>query len=445
MKTEYIFVKTRDDFCIEIGQFKSLLMTNTRITMSAEDAGGKQMKNASCESGTLKFKETSFRYTVKCDEVDKTSGTGKQGEVMFHLTVSADSSDDATAAALEELDQLLHRINQQCGDQFTVNTIWDDVSLFYAEKLYSPLAEIENLLRKIIYCFMIKTAGSKWFSNTVPKKVKEAVKNTMEKNRVKLDEVPEDQLYYADFIHLGAFFFTPYSLRPDGQDAVKEIKALRETEEAEKIHEKISELLEYYEARSNWDRYFADKIEVDELYKKWQTLYNYRNQVAHSKRVKKADYDKAMELIDELRPAFESCLEQVDSVELTEEQTRAVEQVATEFVDPSLSWVYNLNPASGMLEFKRQPVNLYDVEKGDISYIGLNQYLSSSPLSGGIVTQSWPDTFTSYRKYQPYNPLSAEYLNSYLPIASAKQDERKADDPPQAKEQDGAAQPDKKE
>ena len=38
------------------------------------------------------------------------------------------------------------------------------------------MIEIENVLRKLIYRFMIKTVGSSWFSYSTPLSVKDAMK-----------------------------------------------------------------------------------------------------------------------------------------------------------------------------------------------------------------------------------------------------------------------------
>lgn len=77
---------------------------------------------------------------------------------------------------LEKFDSLIHRINEECGNQFKINTIWDDVSIYYSQKLYPAMIEIENVLRKLIYRFMIKTVGSSWFSYSTPLSVKDAMK-----------------------------------------------------------------------------------------------------------------------------------------------------------------------------------------------------------------------------------------------------------------------------
>lgn len=317
MKTEYILIKTSNDFCSNIEQFKNLLLSNSRITI---------------EGSTIHLAKDSFTYSLNMQDVT----WKKKHETVFYLAIetkpSANKKDnDSVCAALEKFDEFLQRVNSECGNQFRINTIWDDISIYYANKLYPQMIGIENLLRKVIYRFMIKIAGSAWFDMTVPVEVQEAIKKTEAKNHIE-DVVETDQLYYADFIQLGAFFFQPYTARPFSQDIIKSIKKFVAENN---INDHISELLESYEAKSNWDRYFAGKIPVDNLDDKWRRLYRFRNYVAHAKKLRKKDYDESVGLIAELQKAFDSCLNHIDDVKLTESESEAVQEVAKETVSES--------------------------------------------------------------------------------------------------------------
>lgn len=307
MKIEYLLIKSNNDFCSNMDQFKSLLQSNRRIIMDDEH---------------ITFSGVSLGYTLNVTEVD---WRGKK-EIVFYFTVC---TDEQNVEALEGFDVLLHRINDKCGSQFKVNTVWDDVSIHYTKELYPAMVEVENLLRKLIYRFMIKTAGSAWFSYSTPESVKDAVKKTAEKNS--LDELPDvDQLYLTDFIQLGWFFFEKYTTKPLNQTSIQELKKIMDDKDGMDV--KMAAFLETYEARSNWERYFEDKIEVDNLYDKWRSLYGYRNRVAHAKRLNGEDYKTAVNLISELKSAFEKCLDHIDNVEMTEEEAEAVQEVAKETI-----------------------------------------------------------------------------------------------------------------
>ena len=308
IKMEYLLIKPSNDFCPTVVQFKNLLLSNQRINI---------------DDRTVAFSGISLDYTLTDEEVVWKNIK----EIVFHFTVSTDAKN---VSILEDFDILLHRINAKCGNQFKVNTIWDDVSIHYTNKLYPVIVETENLLRKLIYRFMIKIAGSTWFLNSVPESVREAIRKKAEKNTT--DNLPDvDQLSLADFIQLGVFFFEKYTTKPLNQNAIKELRKI--VEKKTDTNNNISAFLETYEAKSNWERYFAEKIEVEELYKKWQELYIYRNSVAHTKRMCKGEYEAAESLAKELKSAFEKCIDHIDDVKMTEEEVEAVQEVAKETIN----------------------------------------------------------------------------------------------------------------
>lgn len=319
LKLEYLLIKSSNDFCNNVDQFKNLLRSNAQVNVSDE---------------SILLSSVRFDYELTSEEIN----LQRNKEIVFHFAVS---TEDENVEMLEKFDRLLYRINENYGSQFKINIVWNDISIYYITKLYPDLIMTENQLRKLIYRFMIKTAGSKWFANSVPKSVKEAVEKTAKKNE--LDEMPDvNQLDLTDFIQLGWFFFEKYTTKPLDQNAIHELKKI--ISEDDRKEEKITAFLETYSAKSNWERFFADKIEVEGMNEKWDKLYKYRNIVAHTKRMTGDDYNEAKKLIDELKPAFEKCLEHIDDVEMTEEQAEAIQEVANEaFFVPRMngedSWI----------------------------------------------------------------------------------------------------------
>lgn len=309
MNLEFLFIKTKDDFCQNINQFKSLLSSNTRLVL----------KDNSLEADHLELSYKIVMYDVTASR-----------EVIFHLYLEAKQKEEENQVlALEKAESLLKRINDQVG-VFQINTIRDDVSLYYGEKLYPLIAKVEMVVRQIIYLFMLKNVGSKWSKEQSPDDVKKAILNTVGKNQPEGISYPDtDVLVYADFITLGYFFFSKYSLKSNYQELVSELKKKENYTE-----EKIKDLIELYESKSNWDRYFADKINVDKLFDKWKNLYMYRNMVAHTKKIRKEDFEKAKKIIDELYPAFKECLKYLNSISMTNNESEAIEEVVGQIISP---------------------------------------------------------------------------------------------------------------
>lgn len=224
MKIEYLLVKTKDDFCASIEQFKNLLLSNNRITMDEEH---------------ITVSKVCFNYTLSMVEVNWKTNK----EIVFSFTISID--DQEHVEAIESIDALIRRINEVYGYPFAINTIWDDVSIYYTNKLYPRMVEIENIVRNVIYRFMIKTAGSSWFSSASPDDFKDAINKNAERNQ--LDSPTEDQLYLADFIQLGWFFFAKYPMKQLGPNAIEELKKILDEKDEKVRNKKINDFLLSYE------------------------------------------------------------------------------------------------------------------------------------------------------------------------------------------------------
>lgn len=404
MKIEYLLIKTQNDFCQTVEQFKNILTSNVRLTFSSDKL--------------LTFKKVKFNYSISTYNIDTTQN---HETVFYFQIVSTSESDDLyTAEIMEKFDYLLRRINSEYGDIFKINTIWDDVTILYVNKLFPQIVEVENLLREIIYRFMIKISGSNWFNYNVPVEVKSSISKTIEKNDLDKDSIYSDQLYYADFIQLSLFFFCKYTVKQLDQNAILKLKALI-TEDKEKA----IKLLDEYEAKSNWERYFADKISVDDLSAKWDTLYHYRNQVAHSKRMKKQEYDDALNIINELKPAFEHCIEYVDDIKINEEETEAAKDVAKETISSDQLYFRSqpgINSTVRLLGEKldRQIPNLKSMETGLFQFgSSLQNVLTANrsifyPQAYNVIRESQPSMQIMDKNYGDISLFDHKISNSSL-------------------------------
>lgn len=304
MRIEYLFLKEKDEICSSKEEFIHFLCSNGRITVDKK---------------IIKFENTDINYTISNENVK-----GLAKEIVFHLTIETTVEKKQN---LEEFDSVLRRMNDKCDHLFYIYTIWNDVATDYLERLYPKIIEIEHLLRKIIYLLMIKSVGSSWIEKGTPKEVKEKIEETAKRSHV--EQFIEDQLEYADFIQLGNFLFTPYSMNSDMQHLIGELKKAKEEKES---GNRIDKIISQYESKSNWERYFSEKINIEGLEEKWQKMYSFRNIVAHAKQISRQDYNDAQKLVNELRIAFIDCLNSVDNVALNKEQTEAIQEVAKETI-----------------------------------------------------------------------------------------------------------------
>ncbi len=345
MKMEYIFIKQKDEYCVSQEMFQNFLCINKRIKLKNEEDN---------KSNIIIFDEQNLEYRLEFTEVEKSN------EIIFHLIVEIQGAGEEQAGILEKFDSLVKEINEKNGALFSINTIWNDVSSYYGKKLYSDISKVENMLRKIIYLFMLKTVGSKWIEVGTPEKFKVSINNVIEKNNKAKNDINAEWLIYADFITLGYFFTAPYSRKSDLKELFNELKqyGINETlndEEKQNGNKKkgkkvkvltsdiIGKMSDEYEPKNNWDRYFSDKL-GDRGQRKfsddWGSLYNIRNKVAHGRPINKADFKKANELIELFTMTFDKCIEIIDTLEITVEEAKAVEAVAQQVIQKEQEGIF---------------------------------------------------------------------------------------------------------
>ncbi len=296
MKIEYILIKHKNDFCQTTRGFINLLSSNERLNSLEYFSSS---KNA--ESGSFQFNKKSFKYDTLLIKPDF-----NDSEVCFKFTVEVENNSKNSAEILDQFDEFLIRVNNEFGNIFHINYVWDELALYYTKDLYQYIAKVENKLRAIINLIMFKSNGLKWLKENTPKEVKTSVEK-------RLDNETENYLQNADFIKLGNFLFDSYPLQPDGTQVIKAFQKLKETNN-EDLEETIDKYIKLFEYKSNWERFFSDLIQVDNLKQKWDELYEYRNIVAHSKKMRKKEYDRALSICKELINVFDSTIDKINCI-----------------------------------------------------------------------------------------------------------------------------------
>lgn len=402
MKMEYIFIKPKDEYCVSQEMFRNFLCANKRI----------EFKNEEDNKSNIIFDGQYLEYGLESTEVEKSN------EMIFHLMVEAQGNGEAQAGILEHFDSLIKEINEKNGAQFAINTVWNDVSSYYGKKLYPDILKVENMLRKIIYLFMLKTVGSKWIDVGTPEKFQISINNVIEKNNKTKNDINAEWLTYADFITLGYFFTAPYSMKTDLKVLFKELKQYesidtlnngekqkddevkRENKEKGKVltADAIRKMSDEYEPKSNWDRYFSDKLGdkgPNKFSKDWGSLYDIRNKVAHGKPINEADFKKANGLIKLFTTTFDECIEIIDTLEITVEEAEAVEAVAQQVIHKEQMDAFERENLSAEIKSYRPYKGVLKILEGAFSATGSHSVSDPVFKSADVLSNTFsnlPDT-----------------------------------------------------
>lgn len=304
-KTEYLIViDTKDSFCDNKVSFNNLVQTNSQINIQNEK---------------LTFKDLTVDYIIQTEKMNNES------QRYFHLKISTNEIEK-----LETFEELLKILRVVCAkaSSHQIQTLWDDVSFYYANKAYPIIHEIENLMRKLITKFMLISVGVIWTKTNIPSKVKESVKK---KGKEKLEN-SLDHLYETDFIQLANFLFEPYQT----DNITNLIEKIKVTKDIGKL---TLEELKSYVPKSNWERYFSEIVACEQEYlkKRWEILYDYRCKIAHNNRMNREDYNKTEKLVSEIKNKLQSAIDNLDKISIPNEEKENIAE----------SMVINTNEAFG--------------------------------------------------------------------------------------------------
>lgn len=192
MKVEYIIIlDTKTNFCKTVDSFKCFLQSDSNIKISNSE---------------IDFKGRQFCYNLQ-------EGNIKGNLHYYNISIDFDYTvDQGFDSGLKSFEELLRVIKILMGKaEAKVEVVWDDVGLYYAEKAYTRIFKVENLMRKLITKFMLINVSANWEKENVPSKILTLKERNKKRNRGK------GYLYDLDFIDLADFLFDEYQISNIGE------------------------------------------------------------------------------------------------------------------------------------------------------------------------------------------------------------------------------------
>ncbi|WLP65379.1 HEPN domain-containing protein [Bacillus thuringiensis] len=293
LRVEYlVIVDTSNSFCASEKAFNNLLRTNSDITL---------------QNGNLKYKNLEVEYKVQTKKLE-TQEERAENKRFFHVHLKCNeiSKVNDFEGLLRVVKGLLYKVSD------IQQTLWDDVSFYYSRRAYPLMHEIENLMRKLITKFMLTNVGLGWTKDSIPEEVKNSVRSSKKGETA-------NYLYNVDFIQLANFLFKEYS--PLSVESL--IEKLKKTTDVNELS--LDELKDFV-PKSNWERYFSNLVECEAEYlnKRWKSLYDLRNQIAHNNILGKKDYEEIVRIIGEVKEKLEKAVKSLDKIHIPNKDKEVV-------------------------------------------------------------------------------------------------------------------------
>ena len=298
IKTEYLFLLNKKN-----GRFndedsiKNLFKINSNIKFISDDK--------------IMYNTLNINYIL---DSEKLANDEKQIYVHLEFTIEVSKETDKE---LDEYSNFLREVREIISKWDDSNEIlWDGVGFFYAVQAYPLVYEIENLIRKLITKFMLKTIGRDW----TKKYISQDIKNTLRKSDSKTLNV--NFLYNVDFKQLENFLFEKFSNEDKGQ-----LYKLIESEKG-----KISDLKKFL-PESNWNRLFSKlmtETPEEKLKENLSKLYELRCKVAHNNIIEKQDFNQIKAYHKYLKENIELAITKI--VKINKEEAKVIADSFGKFV-----------------------------------------------------------------------------------------------------------------
>ena len=263
--------------------------------------------------GSIKWKRDAITFTdgfaCQCHIIQ--GDVPDKGQLYFHLKFTkafpCDPPDEMIESFSQPLKSMRGIISKAGG---TVTVLRDDVSRHYSMKSYPLIYEIGNLMRRLIKHFLLINVGSSWVSESLPSELKATADNNKRKDKA-------DLLEGLDFIHLSGFLLKPIS-RMTGPEIYAKVRSATTLDELDAVKDLLPQ--------SNWQRHFSAIVDCEDqvLEKKWNELYDLRCLIAHNTFIQRSNFQRIVELTDELRSILTDALRKLPQVEVSTEDKKLI-------------------------------------------------------------------------------------------------------------------------
>ncbi len=357
IKIEFLLIKEENSHCNSISTLKSLFTTDSHIVFQ--------------DKQTIKVEESTAEFQITTDVIKN-----KNTERFFSIRLVKVTEDKNESKNILDLTSIFHKIKAIviASKYFKIIELWSDTSFYYSKLSYPLIYEVENMMRMLIYNFMLTRLGKEWYKIGFPSKLNNQIKKGSSEKEA--SQFQDDLLHQIDFIHIEIFLFTPYTTDTDKiYDKIKVAQKLSELKLAE-----IKELV----PTDNWTRYFEQIIKFKDFKKNWARLYELRCRIAHNNLITKGDFEEINKISTILKEKILKGNTLISKIKINEEEKVDLSQSAiSAFYEPLLP-DFNRVQMTGSLQLSNSlfSTNPMLTSTSPTSFIGNSHYqIGSTPSS----------------------------------------------------------------
>jgi len=233
---------------------------------------------------------------------------------------------------------------------------YDAISEYYSNKIYPKLNELERNLRKLLFNIYVVNFGQDYYQTTISGDLQNKIKSVIQAkgNEEKKETERLQKFFYSmEFADIQQMLFVPHWTEVD--EKAKDY-FLKSHEDLSKLtDDKLRKAFSEIAPRSDWERFFADKMDADVIQSLIDEIRRSRNSIAHCKFFYQAEYATCNKAMGKFNKVVKSAIAITVDKDFSEKNSEiiknALASAAKRFEEFKKSMAEALRP---MIQFSQQ-------------------------------------------------------------------------------------------
>jgi uncharacterized protein with HEPN domain len=267
--------------------------------------------------GTKKIVDKDQKLEVKFQPVDTSSTLNDLIEAAFIIRIKGDDFRELEKFRLNFLIHLRRKLN------FTnIRILRDDISTQISNDIYPLINKVENLLRRYLVKFFTQKIGVDWWEVTAPKSIADKI-NLRKGNEKNFSNLVDTDVTLIDFDDLGELIYKQTTGFNKQENIISRVMKSESIEDLNTLKQEL---------QGNYTKYFKEAFQDNSFEKKWKTLFEIRNKVAHNNLFIQNDFELAQQLVEDLTKIINDAESKIDEFRFSIEEQEALRQATIEAV-----------------------------------------------------------------------------------------------------------------
>lgn len=271
------------------------------------------------------FLKQSYRLNKTSDSIDYVKIMVQSVVNVYYLDIIvAGNIESELISVLEEVQNKL--FNSGIDKRYITIISYDAISEYYCNRIFPKLNTMERNLRKLLLNVYTMNFEKNYYEVTIRKDLQKKLKEITQAKggeKKRKEERIKNIFYSLELGHLDTLFFSS-ELTLVEENAKQ--RFLSEHDDLSKLTDaEIRRAFDDYKPKSDWDRFFSSKIQIDDIKTKLDNIREFRNSIAHQKIFNKQDYIECNKLLDEFTKAILEAIEITEEIDFAEKNNEHLE------------------------------------------------------------------------------------------------------------------------